>query len=79
MDRTTLTAALKPLERRGLVRVEPSAADHRTRLLALTKAGEETLAAAVPIWRETHAEIESKLNGFDPDALRTALAIVSNV
>src|SRR5271165_6343608 len=33
MDRTTLTAALKPLERRGLVRIEPSPDDRRTRLL----------------------------------------------
>ena len=79
MDRTTLTAALKPLERRGLVRVEPSPADRRTRLLVLTKAGGETLAAAVPIWQETHTAIESKLDSVNPDALRAALATVSNI
>jgi len=77
MDRTTLTAALKPLERRGLVRIASSATDRRTRLLALTQVGEEVLAAAVPIWRETHAAIESQLNGFAPDALRAALTAVS--
>ncbi len=77
MDRTTLTAALKPLERRGLVRIASSRTDRRTRLLALTKVGEEVLAAAVPIWRETHAAIESQLNGFAPDALRAALTAVS--
>jgi DNA-binding MarR family transcriptional regulator len=77
MDRTTLTAALKPLERRGLVRIAPSAADRRTRLLALSQAGEEVLAAAVPIWRETHAAIESQLNSFAPDALCAALTAVS--
>jgi DNA-binding MarR family transcriptional regulator len=77
MDRTTLTAALKPLERRGLVRIESSAADRRTRLLALTPVGEEVLAAALPIWRETHAAIESQLNGVAPDALRAALTAVS--
>src|SRR5882762_10629667 len=32
MDRTTLTAALKPLERRGLIAVAPDPADRRTRL-----------------------------------------------
>jgi DNA-binding MarR family transcriptional regulator len=79
MDRTTLTAALKPLERRGLVRVELVPTDRRTRLLALTKAGEATLAAAVPIWREAHAAIESRLGAFEPDALRAALAKLSNV
>src|SRR5580698_8786955 len=31
MDRTTLTAALKPLERRGLVRVMPDQEDRRGR------------------------------------------------
>jgi DNA-binding MarR family transcriptional regulator len=77
MDRTTLTAALKPLERRGLVRIASSAADRRTRLLVLTKVGEEVLAAAVPIWRETHAAIESQLDSFAPDALRAALIAIS--
>ena len=79
MDRTTLTAALKPLERRGLVRIQPAKADRRTRLLVLTQAGAEALAAALPIWRETHAAIERKLRNFDPDALRAALDTLSGV
>lgn len=79
MDRTTLTAALKPLERRGLVRVEPSARDRRTRLLVLTAAGSETLAAAVPIWHKTHETIEAQLEGFDPDALRTVLVRIASI
>ena len=79
MDRTTLTAALKPLERRGLVRIEPSLDDRRTRLLRLTSAGEEALAAALPIWRETHAAIESELEGTGPDRLRAALNAVSRI
>mgnify|MGYP001809629008 FL=1 len=36
MDRTTLTAALKPLQRRGLVRVAHDPEDRRNRLLSLT-------------------------------------------
>src|ERR1700709_1778827 len=51
MDRTTLTAALKPLERRELVEVSVDPADQRNRLLVLTNAGREVLASAVPIWR----------------------------
>jgi DNA-binding MarR family transcriptional regulator len=77
MDRTTLTAALKPLERRGLVKIAPLAADRRTRLLALTKAGQRVLAAAVPIWQETHAAIEGQLDVLSPDTLRAALTAVS--
>ena len=71
MDRTTLTANLKPLERRGLVAIAPDPADRRSRRLTLTMAGRDTLAAAVPIWRRVHGAIEGRL--ADPDALRAGL------
>ncbi len=73
MDRTTLTAALKPLERRGLVQIERDAADKRTRLLRLTGDGEALLSAAVPIWRRTHGEIEAGLPGLDAADVRASL------
>jgi DNA-binding MarR family transcriptional regulator len=78
IDRTTLTAALKPLERRGLVRIDPSPADSRTRILVLTEAGSATLAAAVPIWREAHAAVEDRLTGLDVGAVRQALALLAD-
>src|SRR5215813_13179594 len=56
MDRTTLTAALKPLERRGLVKVTVDPDDKRGRLIALLPAGQRLLARALPIWQSTHAE-----------------------
>lgn len=77
MDRTTLTAALKPLEREGLVAVAPDPDDRRSRLLRLTPAGESLLARAVPVWAKTHAEIESVLPGQDADALRDGLVALS--
>lgn len=77
MDRTTLTAALKPLERRGLVKVTIDPADRRSRLLALTPAGLRLLAGAVPIWKRTHAAIESLLPDQDPDHLRRDLQALS--
>lgn len=58
MDRTTLTAALKPLERRGLVAVAIDARDKRARRPVLTAAGEALLAEAAAIWRARHAEID---------------------
>src|SRR3984957_6885766 len=61
MDRTTLTANLKPLERRGLVKVSIDDADKRTRRLKLTLAGRALLVAAVPIWKQTHAIVEKLL------------------
>src|SRR5258708_10587349 len=50
MDRTTLTAALKVLERRGLVAVAVDPKDRRGRLLTLTSAGRKILVAALPLW-----------------------------
>src|SRR3569833_2262262 len=44
MDRTTLTANLKPLERRGLVTVAVDETDRRSRRLSLTAAGRALLA-----------------------------------
>ena len=58
MDRTTLTANLKPLERRGLLRTAVDPADGRGRLLTLTLAGGLLLRDAVPIWRRTQEAAE---------------------
>jgi DNA-binding MarR family transcriptional regulator len=73
MDRTTLTAALKPLERRALVAVMVDAADRRSRRLKLTPAGLALLARAVPVWRRTHAEIERLVPRAGADRLRRDL------
>ena len=77
MDRTTLTAALKPLERRGLVEVTTGSRDKRSRLLTLTPAGLTLLAAAMPVWERTHAEAEEGLEQLDADRLRGALRSIS--
>lgn len=71
MDRTTLTANLKPLERRDLVKVAIDTADRRNRRLALTPAGRALLIAAVPVWTREHAAIEGLL--FEADRLRAEL------
>ncbi len=73
MDRTTLTAALKPLERRGLVKISPDPGDRRSRILTLTTKGKKLLAAAVPTWESTHVEIEKLLPGGEPEELRRNL------
>lgn len=77
MDRTTLTAALKALERRGLVKIAVDPADRRGRMLTLTKAGRSLLARAVPIWKETHREVEGLLGKIEPDLLRGELLTLS--
>jgi DNA-binding MarR family transcriptional regulator len=77
MDRTTLTANLKPLERRGLVKVAVDDADKRSRRLTLTAAGRALLAAALPVWKRTHAATEQLLGHSDPDRLRADLRTLS--
>jgi len=73
MDRTTLTAALKPLERRGLLTVSPDPKDKRGRRLSLTEAGLDLVEQAVPVWRATHDDVDKLLRGGQPDELRRDL------
>ncbi len=73
LDRTTLTANLKPLQRRGLVDVIPDAADRRSRRLVLTDEGKDLLTEAVPIWRATHDEIDRLVPGGDTARLKADL------
>lgn len=61
MDRTTLTANVKPLERKGLIEVHSSSRDKRLRLLTLTTTGREILAQSLPLWKALHAEIDARL------------------
>lgn len=75
MDRTTLTANLKPLERRRLVETAIDPSDRRARLLRLTSAGRAVLSRALPIWRHLQAAIEGELS--DPDDLRSELKLLS--
>lgn len=73
MDRTTVTANVKPLERRGLVKVRVDREDRRNRRLELTPSGRALLAAAAPIWQRAHAATERRLRSSSPDILRASL------
>jgi DNA-binding MarR family transcriptional regulator len=77
MDRTTLTAALKPLERRGLVELAIDPSDRRGRRLSLSREGKALLASAVPVWERTHLEVTAPLPDGDADRLRSGLRALS--
>jgi len=77
MDRTTLTANVKPLQRRGLVKTKVDKNDKRSRRLILTAAGRALLAAAAPVWTRAHAETERLLTKSSPGVLRAALRELS--
>lgn len=57
MDRTTLTAALKPLERRGLIDVLVSDSDARGRIAQITPAGRALLSQAMPVWQSMQKQL----------------------
>ncbi|KAB2695112.1 MarR family transcriptional regulator [Brucella intermedia] len=79
MDQTTLTAALKPLQRQGWVEIIVNPDDRRERLLQLTPEGKAILAAAVPIWKATHLDIEKQLVNGNGDEVRRNLLVMSSV
>jgi DNA-binding MarR family transcriptional regulator len=79
MDRTTLTAALKPLQRRGLIKLTIDPSDQRGRQASLTRKGTVLLAKAVPVWERTSMEVEALLEDDDSDRLRKNLRVVSSM
>ena len=56
MDRTTLTRNLKPLERDGLITIEPGS-DRRVREVSVTNKGRDTLTRAYPRWKKAQAKM----------------------
>ncbi|HUJ39947.1 MAG TPA: MarR family winged helix-turn-helix transcriptional regulator, partial [Candidatus Acidoferrales bacterium] len=77
MDRTTLTAALKPLRRRRLVTISRDPADGRGRRMRLTRRGRALLVRAFPVWQRTHATVEALLGEGEPARLRNTLHSLS--
>ncbi len=60
MDRTTLTRNLKPLVRRGLIRIEHGE-DQRIRKVSLTAAGKKVFKKAHRRWEQAQSRIVERL------------------
>ena len=73
MDRTTLGRAIQPLERDGLIRINPVPSDRRAKELHLTKAGEQRLHAAHEAWARAQARFEGVFGSKRAADLRTLL------
>ncbi len=72
-DRTTVTANLKPLERRKLLKVVVDEEDARARRVVLTNAGRALIAKAAPIWKTVNDEVTRRVRGVDVESLHSAL------
>jgi DNA-binding MarR family transcriptional regulator len=76
MDRTTLGRNILPLERDGLIRIEPDPNDRRAKALHLTKAGEKRLQAAKKGWSEAQSRFETTFGSKRAADLRSILRAV---
>ncbi|MCW1917306.1 MarR family winged helix-turn-helix transcriptional regulator [Rhodobacter sp. KR11] len=63
MDQATMTAAVKALERRGLLTLAPDATDGRIRRPILTEEGARVVDQAAPLWKSEHAKLAIELEG----------------
>ncbi len=73
MDRTTITANVKPLARRRLLKLAVDKDDRRGRRLHLTDAGRDLLITAIAIWRKENRGLERSLRNRGATRLRTEL------
>jgi len=73
MDPTTLTRNLRPLERRGHVRIKASKNDRRRREVVLTAGGRAVFEAAAPLWREAQTRVAAALGADEAMQLNRAL------
>jgi DNA-binding MarR family transcriptional regulator len=73
MDRTTTTANLKPLERRGFLEIRQDDEDGRVRRLFLTEAGKNVLSEAIRAWSAANAAVTASLSDNELRVLRAGL------
>jgi DNA-binding MarR family transcriptional regulator len=73
MDRSTLGHLLRPLEKRGLATLKISDQDRRSRILALTPAGEAAVARARPLWAAAQRRFEGTFGKEAAVELRAVL------
>lgn len=74
IERTAMGKMVGFLERDGLVSIQPSPTDGRSRVIELTEAGRRLHDEAAPLWNEAQRQF-AQLNGADNvAALRGALS-----
>jgi DNA-binding MarR family transcriptional regulator len=73
MDRTTVGRNILPLEREGLLSIEPGRRDRRSKELRLTDAGLERLRAGYEGWKQAQREFAAAFGDERTVGLRTLL------
>ncbi|MDL2406224.1 MarR family transcriptional regulator [Rhizobium calliandrae] len=78
VDRTTITANLKPLERAGFLTIRVDEDNIRSKRIQLTQKGLDVLDAALPIWADVNSEIAGAVGEQASETLLSGLAVVTN-
>jgi DNA-binding MarR family transcriptional regulator len=74
LDRTAMGKTLGPLERDGLIRIEPSAVDGRSRVAKLTSKGNRIFQDALPLWKQAQQQLAESNGARWIGALRSSLS-----
>lgn len=77
MDRATLGHNVRPLEARGLVRIQ-TATDRRSREVSLTAAGRSLLTKGQKLWRQAQRTFEDEVGSDTAATLRALLDQISS-
>ena len=77
MDRTTMTANLKVLERRGLLTVRRDHDDSRVKLVVLTRAGRSLLAKCVERWQAANDAVRTRVSANELSSLYANLDAIA--
>jgi len=67
LDQTTLSRAIKPLIRDGLLSTSADEDDLRSKIISLTPQGEKTYLKALPLWQEAQKSLKKKLGNKEID------------
>jgi DNA-binding MarR family transcriptional regulator len=78
MDRTTVTANLKLLERRGLLAVRRDDNDSRVKLVTLTSAGRSLLAKCVERWQAANDAMRTRVSANELGSLYANLDAIAS-
>jgi DNA-binding MarR family transcriptional regulator len=77
MDRTTMTANLKVLQRRGLLTVRRDHDDSRVKLVTMTRAGRSLLAKCVAPWQVANDVMRNRVRADELSSLYANLDAIA--
>ncbi|MFK4724054.1 DNA-binding MarR family transcriptional regulator [Bradyrhizobium niftali] len=76
MDRTTVGHLVKPLERDGLLRIDPDPNDRRSRRISVTKNGMRRVRDGFAAWEKAQNVFEASFGAENAQRMRQMMAAV---